>query len=59
MAATQTEMLSLAKKLSMDIPENEISDYGEFLKRMEQTLEAVAAMEGKNNHKALHRDIVG
>jgi hypothetical protein len=45
--ATQAEMLSLANKLSMDIPEDEIADYETFLLRTEKTIQAIEAMEGK------------
>jgi hypothetical protein len=45
--ATQAEMLSLAQKLSMDIPEDEIADYEAFLLRTEKTIESIEAMEGK------------
>lgn len=47
--ATQAEMLSLAEKLSMNIPQDEIADYETFLTRTEETLESIAAMEGKAN----------
>lgn len=45
--ATQAEMLSLAQKLSMDIPEDEIADYEAFLLRTEETIESIEAMEGQ------------
>lgn len=53
--ATQAEMLSLAQKLSMDIPEDEIADYEAFLLRTEKTIESIEAMEGKatNNPRTL------
>ncbi|KAJ5984574.1 Amidase [Penicillium waksmanii] len=45
--ATQAEMLSLAQKLSMDIPDDEIADYEAFLLRTEKAIESIEAMEGK------------
>ncbi len=45
--ATQAEMLSLATKLSMEIPEEEMADYETFLLRTEKTIESIEAMEGR------------
>ncbi|KAK2800737.1 hypothetical protein FQN51_005877 [Onygenales sp. PD_10] len=49
MAPTREELLSLAKGLSFDIPEDEIEDFEVLLARTEKTLQTVAAMDGKEN----------
>ncbi|KAJ5384259.1 Amidase [Penicillium concentricum] len=45
MTPTRDEMLSLAKGLSLKIPEHEIEDYETLLVRTQNTLELVAAMD--------------
>ncbi|KAL4885757.1 amidase signature domain-containing protein [Aspergillus karnatakaensis] len=45
MATTREQLLSVAKSLSFDIPEDQIQDYEELLARTKKTLETVAAMD--------------
>lgn len=47
MAPAREEMLSLAKGLSLEVSEQEIEDYEALLARMQNALELVAAMDGK------------
>jgi hypothetical protein len=47
MALAREEMLSLAKGLSLEVSEQDIEDYEALLARMQNALELVAAMDGK------------
>lgn len=47
MALARGELLSMAKRVSFEIPEHEIEDYEMLLARTKKTLEAVATMDGK------------
>lgn len=49
MASTREELLSTAKKVSFEIPKDEISEYEELLSRTRKTLETVAAMDGRHS----------
>ncbi|KAL3455508.1 amidase signature domain-containing protein [Aspergillus heterothallicus] len=45
MASTRDELLSVAKSISFDIPENHLEEYEVLLERTKKTLESVAAMD--------------
>ncbi|KAL4894289.1 amidase signature domain-containing protein [Aspergillus ambiguus] len=45
MTSTRDKLLSVAKSVSFEIPENELEDYEALLVRTEKTLETVAAMD--------------
>ena len=51
MDPTRQELLSVAKRVSFEIPDHEIEDYQVLHGRMKKALETVAAMEGKLRQK--------